>query len=220
MSADPLDVLSARLFEAARDEPLPEGAERRAVEAGRAGFGKTHPGRALRSRVRVSAIWLFAAVLAAAALVLARRHDAATSISAEPSSPARPARHDERTSPPAAATNAEPANGPQPPSAPITTPGFATPARSAPPTLADELSTLKLAESALSAGDAESALKTLDRYDHVLQGRQMRAEATLLRIEALSRAGKPAAAAVLASKFVEQNPESPLVDRARSFIQH
>jgi outer membrane protein assembly factor BamD (BamD/ComL family) len=85
-------------------------------------------------------------------------------------------------------------------------------------TLADELETLKRAQSALDAGDARRALTTLDRYDRAAKGQRLRAEATVLRIEALSRAGQHGAAAALARRFVDQNPESPLVDRARSFI--
>jgi outer membrane protein assembly factor BamD (BamD/ComL family) len=84
--------------------------------------------------------------------------------------------------------------------------------------LSDELSALKVASSALSAGDPQAALAALDRYDRVLKGQKMRAEATLLRIEALARGGQTEAASVLAQRFVEQNPGSPLVDRARSFV--
>jgi outer membrane protein assembly factor BamD (BamD/ComL family) len=84
--------------------------------------------------------------------------------------------------------------------------------------LSDELSALKVASSALSAGDPQAALVALDRYDRVLKGQKMRAEATLLRIEALSRAGQAEAASALAQSFVKQNPGSPLVDRARSFV--
>jgi predicted Zn-dependent protease len=93
------------------------------------------------------------------------------------------------------------------------------PAHSAPASLSDELSALKRASSALNAGDTSGALSALDQYDHVLKGTKMRAEATLLRIETLSRAGQAGAASELAQRFVAQNPESPLVDRARSFVQ-
>jgi len=91
--------------------------------------------------------------------------------------------------------------------------------RSAPASLSDELGSLKLASSALSSGDPRAALAALDRYDHVLKGKVMRAEATLLRIEALARTGQTGAASTLAQRFVEQNPGSPLVDRARTFVQ-
>ena len=40
-----------------------------------------------------------------------------------------------------------------------------------------------------------------------------------LRIEALANSGQSQAAAELAARFAKQNPSSPLVDRARSFIR-
>jgi outer membrane protein assembly factor BamD (BamD/ComL family) len=95
----------------------------------------------------------------------------------------------------------------------------AAPAHSAQASLSDELGALKRASSALNADDTSAALSALDQYDHVLRGTKMRAEATLLRIETLSRAGQAGAASQLAQRFVAQNPESPLVDRARSFVQ-
>jgi hypothetical protein len=90
----------------------------------------------------------------------------------------------------------------------------------APPaaTLSDELDALKRAETALASGNARDALAALDRYDHVLHGDKLRAEAALLRMDALSRSGQAAQAAALAARFVAENPGSPLVDRARSFL--
>ena len=88
-----------------------------------------------------------------------------------------------------------------------------------PPTLAEEIEALRVAEKSLSAGAPAEALKALDRYDRVLKGQKLRAEATLLRIEALSKSGQTQAAAELAARFTKQNPSSPLVDRARSFIK-
>jgi len=78
---------------------------------------------------------------------------------------------------------------------------------------------LKVAQQALASSDTQAALKALDRYDRILKGQKLRAEATLLRIEALSKSGQDQAAAELASRFARQNPTSPLVDRARSFIK-
>jgi hypothetical protein len=154
-------------------------------------------------------------------LALSRPERAEVSIAAErPSSGAA-------TTPRPALPAAEPVPPPQPatssaelaPVAPraLTTAGAAT--RSSPATLADELDSLKIAQQALSASDLPAALEALDRYDRVLKGQKLRAEATLLRIEALSRSGQRNAAAGLARRFAEQNPTSPLVDRARSFIE-
>jgi outer membrane protein assembly factor BamD (BamD/ComL family) len=85
--------------------------------------------------------------------------------------------------------------------------------------LSNELEVLKVAENALRAGDTKGALAALDRYDTVLKGRRLRAEASVLRIETLSRAGQTQAASALARRFVADNPTSPLVDRARAFIE-
>jgi len=65
---------------------------------------------------------------------------------------------------------------------------------------------------------ADAAMRGDQAAVRTLVGK-LRAEATLLRIQALARAGNAQAASTLAQRFVEQNPDSPLVDRARSFIQ-
>jgi hypothetical protein len=204
--SDPDDELERRLFQAARAEPLPAGGPARVVEALR------------RERLRVPArprfpVWVLAAAAAVAAFVtwLALRERPETSIAAEPPGSTRfePEKPVEKETAPRLEASR--------PSA-VPSSFVPAPARSAPVTLADELTTLKRAEDALAHGDATHALEALDRYDHVLKGRKMRAEATLLRIEALARAGKPEAASGLARRFVAENPGSPLVDRARSFI--
>ena len=219
MTPDPIDRLGARLFEAARDEAIPEGAPRRALAAAQREIGQEIPERA---RFSARQKWLTATVavaIAAGSLLLLRPKEANLGISAEPTRVAR--REPERRSVPRveAPTPAVPAM-PHPPSAPELLPNTAPAAvHSAPASLSDELSALKVASGALSAGDTRAALAALDRYDRVLKGQKMRAEATLLRIEALSRAGQTEAASALAQRFVEQNPGSPLVDRARSFVR-
>lgn len=219
MSRDLLDDLSARLFAAARQERPPAGAERRALEAAR------HAAAAPPARGGRSKVFLLAAALSGFALVLlalSRRERPDVSIAAERASSASRAPRPtmttglERptTTPLSATSPAESASvsAKGPPSA-----GVAV--RSLPTTLADELDALKIAQQALNASDARAALKALDRYDQVLKGQKLRAEATLLRIEALSLSGRREAAAELARRFTEQNPTSPLVDRARSFIK-
>ncbi|HEX2678407.1 MAG TPA: hypothetical protein VHM19_17265 [Polyangiales bacterium] len=86
-------------------------------------------------------------------------------------------------------------------------------------TLAAEVAALERARKALAEADASAALRALDDYDHVLQGTQLRAEAALLRIEALAKHGEGARAAELARSFEERFPGSPLADRARSFAK-
>jgi hypothetical protein len=157
------------------------------------------------------------AALAVVAVWRARHAEPVSPISAEPSGTFRSGQHDpprEGPQPVVAASVLAPA--PAVPSVPSSKAPL--PARSAPVTLADELVQLKRVENALGAGDTKHALDELDSYDRAPKGQRMRAEATLLRIEALSRAGRAEAAAVLARRFVEQNPKSPLVDRARSFV--
>ena len=206
MTPDPLDQLSARLFEAARSEAIPHGAEQRALEAARREIG-----RETRETARFSASRKWAAVgvclaLAAAAVLLLRPKDSNPGISAEPSVVAH-ARPEPKSAPSTDATsNHAP---PVVPSLAVTakpTPGLVpVPVPPAPASLSDELSALKVASNALSAGDAKSALAALDRYDRVLKGQKLRAEATLLRIEALSRAGQTQAASTLAQRFVDHD---------------
>jgi len=214
MTRDPLDQLGERLFEAARREPLPAGAaDRLVVSAWKQRRARAASARRFRAG-RFGAAVLLAAMLVSVALLL-RREEPAVSIGAEPGVP----RAIEHAAPP------PPERAPAavvPPEAPSRAPSAASSSRARPappPTLADELAALKRAESALAASNPAEALVALDRYDHVLGGKQMRAEAMLLRMEALSRAGKPDAASALATRFVRDNPQSPLVDRARSFLK-
>jgi hypothetical protein len=94
----------------------------------------------------------------------------------------------------------------------------AAPAASAkaPRALGAELALLNEARSHLSAGDAARALQVLSRYAEAPNG-SLHAEATLLRMEALVAAGRGGEAAALSREFIARYPESPLVDRARSF---
>ncbi len=145
------------------------------------------------------------------------------------------------SSPPQPASELDPSHLPEPaPAAPeptlvnpeVTRPPV-TPPRSAPPDrpereaspetpsgtpipLSSELEVLKQAREALRQGNGESALRLLDRYDSE-RGVTLVAEATLLRIETLSSLGQAEAARDLAQRFVRENPDSPLVDRARRF---
>jgi outer membrane protein assembly factor BamD (BamD/ComL family) len=84
--------------------------------------------------------------------------------------------------------------------------------------LTAEVEALDEARRALREGDPVRALKTVDDYERVLHGSRLRDEATILRIEALERSGQRGAAAKLAAEFVANNPNSPLVDRARGLV--
>lgn len=215
MKPDPIDELGARLFEAARREPVPERALERALFAAREARS-TAENAVLPPRAALFGL-AAAALVAGAALFLMYRGETVSRISAEPAlsvrldrEPQPPSSNRNLTEPSPSVTTVAP---PAPSAAPISPP----PVHSAATSLSDELAALNTASSALRSGDAQAALSALDHYDR-MKGQKMRAEATLLRVEALSRAGQADAASKLAAQFVEKNPESPLVDRARSFI--
>jgi hypothetical protein len=216
MSRDALDELAAQLFEAAREEPVPRAALERAVRAA----AQARASRPTRSRSRWAIGTGALALAAAAALALWRltpRDEHGVAIVAEP-----PSAVVEPRAPVTQPAKSTPERVSAPSAAPIaTTPVPRAPAPSAaaaPATLGDELEALKRAETALGSGDATAALAALDRYDRVVKGTKLRAEAALLRMDALKRTGRAAQAAELAARFVAENPGSPLVDRARSYL--
>lgn len=84
--------------------------------------------------------------------------------------------------------------------------------------LSEELALLESARAALAAGQNADALAHLDRYEGTLRGTKLRAEATILRIQVLAASGRSSEASRLAETFLKENPGSPLVDRARSFV--
>jgi hypothetical protein len=101
---------------------------------------------------------------------------------------------------------------PAPPAAPVTAKRQSRPA----PTLAEEIALLDEARSALSAKDYARVIALVQRYEQELSGTRMRAEAQLLRIEALAQSGQRQRAADLAKTFVRQHAGDPLADRART----
>jgi hypothetical protein len=90
------------------------------------------------------------------------------------------------------------------------------PKRVPPPSLSQEVTSLEGVQGALDAGHPEQALRLLDVYRRSGAGR-LRAEAELLRIEALNQSGETQRASQLAKDFVARHPGNPLVDRARAF---
>lgn len=84
------------------------------------------------------------------------------------------------------------------------------------PTLADEIALLDQAREALSTRDSTRVLALVQHYDRELGGTRLRAEAALLRIEALAQSGRQAEASKLAERFIEQYAGNPLTDRARA----
>jgi hypothetical protein len=86
------------------------------------------------------------------------------------------------------------------------------------PTLSNELGALKQIRQALRNGDGRAALVLLDRYDGGEYGSSLALEARVLRVEALDAVGRRAEAEALARRFVRDNPDSPLAERAQRFI--
>jgi len=81
-----------------------------------------------------------------------------------------------------------------------------------------ELATLDQARSALASGNPAQALSILDAYAMRFPHASMASEATVLRIEALVRAGDRAAAQRVADSFLSFNPQSPYAARIRSLL--
>ncbi len=211
MASDPgpSQELGARLFAAARRERPAAGVEQRTLAA----MLDTVQARRDRrwSRWQVAAPLLLAA--AGAALYLARRPPALSSIAREPIAASPSA-----TASSAASGDRElpaPLPSQRAPTAPIRTP---RPTASPPaPSLSAELTFLDRARGALERDEPTAALAELDAYQRA-GGRRLVEEAKLLRIEALSRAGDDAEAGDRARDFLATHPGSPLVDRARSFL--
>lgn len=83
--------------------------------------------------------------------------------------------------------------------------------------LAEEVAQLKKAKLALKSGDAGKALSELDTYASRFPRPILAAEATVLRIESLSRRGDAARARALAEAFLAKHPDSPYAARLRGF---
>lgn len=86
-------------------------------------------------------------------------------------------------------------------------------------TFAEQLDAIRRARSALRAGKSADALAVLDENAGALRGGSLEAEGRLLRIEALAALGRASEARELARRFLADYPNSPLVQRARSFAR-
>ena len=84
--------------------------------------------------------------------------------------------------------------------------------------LSDEIATIDEASRAVAAGDANGALRVLDRYQRDYPHGALSPEATTLRIQALLLRGDRAGANALADRFLAQNPDSPHATRIRSLL--
>jgi hypothetical protein len=224
MSADPVDRWAEALFQSARAEQPSAETRERAL----AGVLALRPGRWRRPLVMgLSALAAAASVTLVDALW--RDTDPPPPIEAEapravPSPPAQ--NHALRGNvPPTSSTR--PVIMPVPSSAPAPAPAPAPSAHSKPApqarvisTLESELAALDQVRAELSRGNMTAAIAELDQYDRQFRrGGSLGAEATRLRLEALSKAGRAREARDLASRFIASDPDNPLVDRARAYLQ-
>ena len=215
MTPDPLDRWAESLFEnAARERPSAE-VRQRALEQSLAVSGSDS-----RVAFALGAVALLAAAgVAFAVLPLGPDKEAPSILPEQARSAAQraPTVASSKQGLPAAMSE-QPAEPPVPralPSAPAKSRPL--PPAPVPSTLEQELALLERARAQLSSGDSAAALSELDRYAGQRGGRLV-AEATLLRLQALTRAGRVAEASRIARKFVADNPNDPLAERARSFI--
>ncbi len=115
------------------------------------------------------------------------------------------------------ASPASSADAPRPSAARLPEPA-AEPTASEESSVHAELGTLEQARGALSAGEPARALSILDAYSTRYPRGSMGPEATVLRVEALVRAGDPSAAARVGNAFLAGNPHSPYAERIRSLL--
>ena len=86
-------------------------------------------------------------------------------------------------------------------------------------TLAAEIQLIDRARGKLRAGDANGSLATLADYDKLVgHGGSMRAEATVVRIEALQASGDGARASALGQRFLARNPSSAYADYVKRIL--
>jgi hypothetical protein len=86
-------------------------------------------------------------------------------------------------------------------------------------TLSQELVEIEAARSALRRGDASGALSRLQSYRREFPKGRLRAEATMLRIEALAASGDKAGATKLGKAVLARSPNGPYSRRIRSLIE-
>lgn len=203
-----LDDIATSLFRAARAERPGSVAKARVLELA---LDRRRQSKR-RAVVAATAVLALAAGIAVFVTVSKPSNEQPLALSPEPTRAAEVVRDPEPSAPPASA----------PAPLPIVTARRSAPAPSsstAKPSLADEVRALESARAEIRAGNPVAALRSLDDYARNMRGGVMTAEATLLRIEALSRAGRAPEADALARRFVDANPHSALSDRARQFVK-
>ncbi|HEX3776550.1 MAG TPA: hypothetical protein VHV51_18890 [Polyangiaceae bacterium] len=169
--------------------------------------------------------WLTASLAGvglASALYLSRHHSPPRAANATPeksvlaSAAVDSASVPAATEAPAAVAVAESAAAPS--SAPAAR-GVASARSSDKDALAAEIRIIDEARARLRRGDAQGSLAALAQYDQLVgRGGSMRAEATVVRIEALQASGDSARATALGERFIAKNPSSPYVDYVKRVL--
>jgi hypothetical protein len=161
-----------------------------------------------------------AAVAIPAAILLRGGDDGSVPLNPAPSALKAPATEVKATPLPAAPVEAE---GPAPlaledlPTLPSVVPETGSAAsKQAQGSLADEVAQLQKAKLALKGGSPAQALAELNAYAQRFPRPMLGAEATVLRIEALSQSGDKGRAKSLAEGFLVKNPNSPYAARLRT----
>jgi hypothetical protein len=220
------DELEGSLLQLARTEgPSADGRRKilAALAAASAASLTTQQAAATTGRGMTAAKWGVLAVAAVAipAAILLRNSDDPTPLKAVPSALRAPATEVKAT--PVAAGTPKVAEGPAPmaledlPTLPSEVPATSgAPAGKQQGSLADEVAQLQKAKLALKGGGPAQALAELGTYAQRFPRPMLGAEATVLRIEALSQSGDGTHAKTLAESFLAKNPNSPYAARLRS----
>lgn len=214
MRRDPLDELQEHLFDAGRDE-LPSAAALDRMAATVRWNANDRDARWTSCRPVRLATWAAVGALGLAAVlwlwpagdplyITADRQQVSIRSRSEPQPEKEPSRVEstQPAKPPSSAHVAHPRTGVQNP----------------PATLADEVEALRRAREALTSGQPAQALQEIERYDTILRGHRLRADAELIRIEALAASGRREQARRTAERYVMEHANHPLVDRARAFL--
>lgn len=218
------DELEGSLLQLARNEgPSAEGRRKilAAIAAASATTAATQGAKAASSTGKglTVAKWGVLAVAAVAipAALLLRSSDDATPAKAVPSTLKAPATEVKATPVAPSVTEAPaPLTLDDLPALPAEPASGAAPAKAAAQgSLADEVAQLQKAKLALKGGNGAQALSELGTYAQRFPRPMLGAEATVLRIEALSQTGDAARAKSLAEGFLAKNPNSPYAARLR-----
>lgn len=215
---EPIDDVADELFAAARREQPEDRVRVRAKQlalSSRAGI-KAAEARGLASYAPMIGVAVAIAVLAFIAAGALRTPEAPEPIAVTPEI----VEHQHRATPAARRTADPPVvvqDEPLPAEKPVQPQSKSAPRPK--PSLAEEIALLDQARSALSAHESARVIALIDQYQRVLGGTRMRAEAELLRIEAVAQSGQRARAAQLALRFVEEHAGNPLAERARTLAK-